>query len=179
MKRLAFENALRSTLAAWMLLAAIVSSSTFIHSHSDGGIAHQHDRSECIALGLSDSSGSGTDRGVHHGWMSLSRTDSHQHRSLLPWGNVIYVPTSGEPAVPDGKSPCGWCYWIATVSAAQLARTASENRSADPIGPISGLMVSTDRLYDSLRCGIPRAGIVLAAPLCDRARHERSGVQLA
>jgi hypothetical protein len=40
-------------------------------------------------------------------------------------------------------------------------------------------VVSMDCLREYGQRGIPRADIGPASPLCDRARHERSGVQLA
>jgi hypothetical protein len=174
MNKFAVENALRGVLAAWMLLATTFASSTLSHSHSEGYRPHGHDRSDCVSA----ASNPGADRGGHHDEMSLAGADSHQHRFLVLLGAVEYLPMPSEPASPHDKSPCGWDTIIA-VSAAQGIRACSNGLAVDHLQLASLANRSVDCICPSGQHEIPVLDVAPSAPLCDRARHERSGVQLA
>src|SRR3990170_5269911 len=123
MEKPSVEDALRWMLAAWTLWASVFASPTVVHSHSEGGRPHQHDRSDCPVNGLSHSALPAAGQGDCDRGMSLSATESHRHGFILLLG-VEYLPISGEPTGPQGKSLCGWETIIA-VSAAQGIRAHS------------------------------------------------------
>jgi hypothetical protein len=150
-KSTSVQDAVRWTLSAWMLLATSISSTTFAHDHTSGQLAQQH-------------------RGCDH-----RLSGSLTAKCLLDGQNG----SGSEPTVPRDESPCNWCCWIAAVSAAQVVRAPSQDRVIDRLGPTFGALIATTRTADSLRCEVPSADAAPSSPLCDRARHERSGVQLA
>ena len=104
--------------------------------------------------------------------------DLHKHPGLLLLGAVKHLPLPSEPVSPDGKSPGGW-ETIATVLSARGLRACSTSTVADdfelvPVADFSvGCVCSTEQRE------VPTSSISLGSQLCDRARHERSGVQLA
>lgn len=174
MKILAVENALRWMLAAWMLLATTFPSSTLSHSHFEGDDHHEHGPSDCISVAFVP----GADRGGHHGEMSLAGADHHRHRFLLLLETVEHLPMPSEPASSQEKSPCGWDTIIA-VSAAPGIRGHSHGLAVDHSRVASLANRSADCICQSGQREIPSSSAALGSLLCDRARHERSGVQLA
>jgi hypothetical protein len=173
MRNVSVENALRWMLAASMLLTASVASSTFVHGHSGGNLSHQHDSSECahshsfVPTAFHDS---------HDGDVSLSAVDVHRHGGFMLLEAITYQPMPGEPSGSHEKSP-SHCEMIA-VSAAQGVRTVSKSLAVDHSGLASLAVVSIGCICESKQHETLRAGVAPASPLCDRARHERSGVQL-
>lgn len=178
MNKSAVENVLRWMLAAWTLLATTFAFPTFAHSHFDGDRPHGHDRSDCVSADLPQPSRPGDDQGGYHGGMSLSGADFHEHRCLLLLGAVEYLPITSEPGSSHQKSPCGWETIIA-VSAAQGIRACSNGLAVDHLQLASLANRSVDSICPSGQNEIPVLDAAPSAPLCDRARHERSGVQLA
>lgn len=178
MNKLAVESALRWMLAAWTLLATTFASPTFAHSHLEGGSPHGHDRSDCVSADLPQPSRPGDDQGGYHGGMSLSGADFHEHRCLLLLGAVEYLPITSEPGSSHQKSPCSW-ETIIVVSAAQGIRACSNGLAVDHLQLASLANRSVDCICPSGQHEIPVLDAAPSAPLCDRARHERSGVQLA
>jgi hypothetical protein len=174
MKNVSVENALRWMLAAWMLLATSVTSSTFVHGHSDGNFSHQHDKSDCT---FSRSFAPTAFHDSHNSDVSLSAVDIHRHGYLMLLGAIAHQPVSGEPSGSHEKSP-SHCEMIA-VSAAQGVRTLSKNLTVDHSGVACLTVVSIGCICESKQHETLCAGVAPASPLCDRARHERSGVQLA
>ena len=171
---------LRWTLAAWALLATTFEFSTLAHGHFRGGLPHRHDRSDAISISadLSHLSSPGVDQDGYHGGMSLSDAGFHQHLRFPLLGAVGYLPVSSEPGSSHQKSPCGWETIIA-VSAAQSIRTCSNGLAVDHLQLASVANLPLNCLCPS---GEHEIAVLYAAPsatLCDRARHERSGVQLA
>ena len=175
MKHVSVENALRWMLAASMLLATSVTSSTFMHGHSGGNLSHQHDSSDCT---LSHSFVPTAFHDGHDSDMSLSAVDVHRHGCLTLLGAITYMPAPNEPSGSHGKSSCGW-ETIVSVSAAQGVRAFSKVVAVDHSGLASLAGVSIGCVRESKQPNSHCAGTALASPLCDRARHERSGVQLA
>jgi hypothetical protein len=176
MKNVSVENALRWMLAAWMLLATSITSSTFVHGHNGGNLAHQqHDGFD---YALSYSSVRAAFHDGHDKEMSLSAADVHRHRCLPLLGAITYQPMSGEPSGSHEKSLRGW-EMIVTVSAGQGARTLVKNLAVDHSGLASLAVFSIGCIRESKQHETLCASAAPASPLCDRARHERSGVQLA
>lgn len=179
MKKLAVENALRCVLAAWTLLATTLGSSIFAHSHIEGDRPHQHDRSDCVSYASAHSCTSVAVEDSHEGDVCLSAADFHQHGCGLLPGAIKYLPTPSAPNIPHGTSPYGWETIIA-VSAAQGTRACSNGVAAvghwqlgSPVDLCVGCVCPTGQHETSV------LGVAPSTPLCDRARHERSGVLLA
>ena len=175
MKNVSVENALRWMLAAWMLLATSVTSSTFVHEHCGGNLSHQHDRFVCT---LSDALVPAAFYDGHGNDMSLSAEDVHRHRCLMLLGAVTHQPMPGEPSGSHEESPSGRETTV-VISTTQGVRTLSRSLAVDHSGLASLAVFSTGCIGESKQHETLRAGAALASPLCDRARHERSGVQLA
>jgi hypothetical protein len=176
MKNASVKNAFRSLLAAWTLLALSMSSATFVHCHSGGCLSHGQNAAHDSLAGSVAPVNLHDD---HEGTASLSVANVHHHGFVTLLGTLTCLPASGGSTVPHDESPCNWCCWIATASTAEIVRPASESRVRDPSGPPLGPLVLTIRAdspswHETLRVDLPRATL-----LCDRARHERSGVQLA
>lgn len=174
MKNTSVKNAFRWMLAAWMLLATSVTSSTFVHGHNGGNLFHQHDSSDCT---LSHSSVPAVFHDGHDNDVSLSAVDVHRHGCFTLLGAIAYQPTPGEPSGSQEKSPSRW-ETIAAISAVQSVRTASKSLAVDHCWLASFADLSVDCICSSKQREVLPSGVVLASPLCDRARHERSGVQL-
>jgi hypothetical protein len=175
MKNGSVENALRWMLAASMLLATSVTSSTFVHGHSGGNVAHQHGSSDHT---LPHSLALTAYHDGHDSDMSVSAVDVHRHGCLTLLGAVTYMPTPNEPGGSHGQSSCAW-KTIVAVSAAQGVRAFSKVAAIDCLGLASCASVSIGCVCESKQPSSLRAGTAPASPLCDRARHERSGVQRA
>ena len=174
MKNVSVENALRWMLAAWMLLATSVTSSTFVHGHSGGNLSHEHDRYDCT---FSHSSVSATFHDGHDIGISLSAVDVHRHGCLVLLGAITYQPMPGESSGSHEKSPSGW-ETIVAVSAVQSVRTLSKGVALDHCWLESFANLSVGCISPAKQRETLSSGVVVASPLCDRARHERSGVQL-
>ncbi|MHB1033457.1 MAG: hypothetical protein ACYC0Y_02325 [Pirellulales bacterium] len=174
MKNVSVENGVRWMLAALMLLATSVTSATYVHGHSGGNLAHQHDKSDrTIAYSFAPTAfNNGRD-----GDLSLSAVDVHHHGLLMLLGTITYQPTPGESCCSHEKSPRG-PEMIVAVSAAQGVRTLSKSLAVDHSGPTSLAILSISCIRESKQHETLCAGVAPASPLCDRARHERSGVQL-
>jgi hypothetical protein len=175
MRNASVENALRWMLAAWMLLATSVTSSTYVHGHSGGKTAHQHDGADCT---LSRSFVPTTFHDGHDGDVSLSAMDVHRHGCLVLLGAITYQPMSGEPSDPHQKSPCDWDTIVA-VSAAQGVRTLSKSLAVDHSGLAAPTVLAIGCVCEAKQTVFSCADIAPVSLLCDRARHERSGVLLA
>ena len=109
--------------------------------------------------------------------MSLSAVDFHRHGCLVLLGAVTYQPMSGESTNSHEKSPIGW--ETIAISAAQGVRTLSKGLAVDHSGLVALTILSISCICESKQCETRCAGVAPASLLCDRARHERSGVQLA
>ena len=175
MKYVLVENALRWMLAAWMLLATSVTSSTYVHGHNGGNLSHQHDKSVCA---LSRSFAPAAFLGGYNNDVSLSAMDTHRHGYLVLLGAITYQPMPGDPSGSHEKSSSGWETMV-TVSAAQGVRTLSKGLTLDHSGLASLAAPSISCITESKQHETRCAGLAPASTLCDRARHERSGVQLA
>jgi hypothetical protein len=172
MKNTSVENALRCLLAALMLLATSATHSTYVHGHSGGNRSHEHDGPDCFTrsqLPVTPYDGNATS-------VCLSADDIHRHQCFALFGSITYKSASGEQTDSHGKSTCCGTSVIA-VSACHSVRGLSKNLTADHGGLISVANISSGCVCESKQ---PEsfAGIAPVSPLCDRARHERSGVLL-
>ena len=175
MKSRSVENPIRWMLAAWMLAATSITSSTFVHGHSDGSLSHQHDSRDYAP---SHSLAPTAFHDDHESNLSLSAADVHRHGSFGLLGTITYHPIPGERSGSHEKSSNG-LETIVTVSSAQGARALSKGLAVDHSGLAVGAIILTNRVSESQQHETLCACVAPASPLCDRARHERSGVQLA
>jgi hypothetical protein len=175
MKNVSVENALRWMLAAWMLLASSVASSTFVHGHSGGNLSHHHKQ---FAYPVSRSFTPATFLDGYDNDVILSAVDVHRHGCCMLLGAITRQAMPGESSGSHEKSPSGW-ETIVAVSAAQGVRTLSRSLAVDHSGLPSLTVFSIGCICESKQHETLCAGAAPASPLCDRARHERSGVLLA
>ena len=174
MKDISVNNVFRWMLAAWMLLATSITSSTFVHGHSGGNVPHQHDGSDCT---LPHSFQPTSFYGGHDDDARVCVVDLHRHGCLTLLGAIASLPTPGEPTGSHGRAPSGW-ETILAVSAVQSVRTLSKGVALDHCWLESFANFSVGCISPAEQREIPSSGVAVASPLCDRARHERSGVQL-
>jgi hypothetical protein len=186
MKRRAVNSALRWMLAAWTLWAFVLACPTVVHSHLGGENPHQHDPSDCVPDAHSYPFAPEALLSGHGGGLCLSAADFHQHGCLPLLGAVKYLPMPTEPCGLRCKAPCGLhckapCGWpLAVVAAtAQGRRACSSAVTGDHLQLASPVDLSGECIGRSGQREIPAVGAAPSAPLCDRARHERSGVLLA
>jgi hypothetical protein len=179
MKRLTVENTFRWLLAAWMLVATSVASSTYMHSHSGGSLAHQHDEYDHAASHpVMPVPVHGDHDGHDHDIVSLSAVDVHRHGFLAMLGTITYQ------SVPDGSSgsserqPYGWDTIVA-VSAVQGVRAMSKSVASDHCSLAAPTVLAIGCVCEVKQPALSCADTAPVSPLCDRARHERSGVLLA
>jgi hypothetical protein len=161
-------------LAAWMLVASTVMSSTYVHSHDEGSLAHNHDGHH------SDLSTSTSI--VHHDSceddLILSAVDSHQHGCLVLLGTITYQSTPEKSSNSEEKHPFGWETIIA-ASAAQNVRFLARSLAPDYSEMSSPAVLSIGCVCEIKLLGHSCNKTAPVIFLCDRARHERSGVLLA
>jgi hypothetical protein len=116
-------------------------------------------------------------KGYERGTCPLT-ADLHKHPGLLLLGAVKHLPVPSEPVSPDGKSPGGW-ETISTVLSARGLRACSASTVADDfeLVPVADFSVGCACSIEQRE--VSTSSITPGSQLCDRARHERSGVQLA
>jgi len=179
MKKLAVANAMRWMLAAWTLWASSFASPNILHEHPGGGNPHQHDEADLLSNTHAHSiAHEAVASGCESGGF-FSAADLHQHRYLLLLGAVKYLPMPTEPVGRHGDSPCGGETTIVAVSTAPGLRACSNGGVAGHFGlvPLANLAVGC--ICPSGRREVPPSDVAPGSLLCDRARHERSGVLLA
>lgn len=175
MKRITIENTFRWMLAAWMLLATSVTSSTYVHGHSGGNLSHQHDTHDSTP---SHSSVPPTLHDGHDSHMILSATDVHRHGCVVLLGAIAYQPVSDKSSSSQEKLPCSW-EMLVVVSAAHDVRNLSKTLAIDQSALALTATISIGSVCELKQHESFCAGTAPSFPLCDRARHERSGVLLA
>jgi hypothetical protein len=175
MRKALVENALRWMLAAWMLLATSFTSSTYVHGHSGGNLSHQHDRHDST---FSHSSVPTTFHDDHDSHPMLSAADVHRHGCVVLLGAIAYQPVSDKSSSSQEKLPCSW-ETLVVVSAAHGVRNLSKTLAIDQSALALAATISIGSVCELKQHELSCAGIALSFPLCDRARHERSGVLLA
>ena len=181
MKKLAVENALRWVLAAWTLGVSVLAPATVVHRHSGGNNPHQHCQPDHAPDASSYSSFvPGALPKSYEGGACPLTADLHKHPGLLLLGAVKHLPVPIEPVSPDGKSPGGW-ETISTILSARSFRacSASTFTLADDFGLVPVADFAVGCVCSKEQREVPTSSISLGSQLCDRARHERSGVQLA
>jgi hypothetical protein len=171
MKNVSVENAFRWILAASMLLATTVTSSTYVHDHGGGSLSHQHGKSDGT---ISHCFTPTTLHDDHDASVSRSACEFHGHGCLMLFG----LPLPGEPSGSHQKLPNGW-ETIVTVSAAQTIRAPSKSLLGSHFGLASQAVLATGCVCEWKQLEHTCNRAAPAFPLCDRARQERSGVLLA
>jgi hypothetical protein len=175
MKNVSAENALRSMLAAWMLLATSATSSTFVHEHHGGSVAHEHGEAGCAPTHchwLPDCADN------HDGEVSSAAADVHRHGTLRLFGAVLPMPPSG-PSGSCEKDFSGGCETIVALSAAPSVRNLLRGLAVEQTGSVSTATVPIGCVCETSPTAFSCARVAPVSFLCDRARHERSGVLLA
>jgi len=175
MRSVSVKNAFRWMLAAWMLVATSVASSTYVHGHSGGNLAHQHDEYDHAGSHplMSVSVHDGHDDDI----VGLSAVDVHRHGCLVLLGTITYQSMPDGTSGSSEKQPCGWDTIVA-VSAAQGVRALSKGLTADHCALAAPTILAIGCVYEVNRPALACADVAPASILCDRARHERSGVLL-
>jgi hypothetical protein len=179
-----------------MLLAAMVAMATVMpepirHSHPGGEQSHSHDADGHVhhsANGLASANVAEAEHhdhgigrhshGVDHGLCGseshvLTAAASHWHYSWFGFNVTLPDPTAGHEREQDDRDFAPWI-GVSSNDNISLARTQaspSEFLSLDADWP--DMAVPT--LCIIIGAAPPQRS---AAPLCDSARHERSGVQL-
>lgn len=173
MRNTSAENALRCLLVALMLLATSVTHSTYVHGHSGGNHSHEHS-------GANDHTRSQLPVTSHDGnetSVCLSADEVHRHQCLALLGAITYKSLPGRQTDSHDKSTCCGTPIVA-VSASHSVRSLSKSPAVDHSGLASLAVLSISCICESKQHETLCAGLAPATPLCDRARHERSGVQL-
>jgi hypothetical protein len=175
MKKGPVKKILRWLLAAWTLLAMSGPSWTYVHSHAGGDVSHRHDES---SLTISHQPSPSTLHDDHHDAVGATAADIHRHGRLTLLGGMTHDPVPSGPSHSHEGAPTRW-ETIVTVSAAQGGRTLSKVLTVDSFSPLSLPAVAGGSFGESKQPLPFAAGVAPTSPLCDRARHERSGVLLA
>ncbi|HLA86287.1 MAG TPA: hypothetical protein VJL29_15975 [Thermoguttaceae bacterium] len=118
------------------------------------------------------------DHDSHVDGLSLSAVDLHRHGCLPLLGAFSYLPMSGESSDSHDKSPISWETLVA-VSTVQSVGPVSRNVAMNHWWLAAFANLAADHCCPAENHEIRSLGVALASPLCDRARHERSGVLLA
>lgn len=171
------ENTFRCLLAAWMLVATSTMSSTYVHGHNGGNVSHQHDSCEST---LPHSTATAAFHNDHDSsiYVGHSARDVHRHGGLVLLGAFAYQPLSDKSSDSQDKSPIGW-QTILVVSTAQGMRGLSKSLPFETPGVVPIADVPTGCVCQSKQPAYSCGNAAPTSLLCDRARHERSGVLLA
>jgi hypothetical protein len=175
MKKLRIENAVRLLLAAWMLLSAPAMPSTSVHAHHGGNVSHHHYHPE----GQLPSAYLPT--GLHDAESCIEPSETHTHFSFMLWGAKFELPI-GNPSSATDPNPREFCgndaiaVLVLPAHTQNLTKIPSIDSWGPPcLAPIWG-SVACEANQPDWRCS---GDLPQGALLCDRARHERTGVLLA
>jgi hypothetical protein len=156
------DRALRLLLVV-CVLAATLSPPVIMHAHEDGETSHQHEHGF-----------SATATETHRNQVAWRGDRLHQHVFAVFLCSTHYVPASQKLA-ESGQKSLRTC--VTTAVTPSLPAPESRDRSTTPLSALR----SPEYESVALRAG----GLATAATvpvgmafLCDRARHERSGVLL-
>ena len=178
MNKLAIENALRWVLAAWTLMVSVFAPSTVVHRHSGGNIPHQHYQSDRAPDASSYSLAPRPFPEGYEGWTCPLPADLHKHPGLFLLGAVKHLPATSQPVNSNDESSGGWETYSTILSARGL-RTGSANAAADDFDLVPVADLCAGYICSNEQREVPAFSVAPCSQLCDRARHERSGVQLA
>lgn len=160
MKNVLVEDAFRWMLAACMLLATSVASSTFVHRHTGGNVAHRHGTPNgALAHALHDDHDE--DAGLHAGSV-------HCHGRIGLLGAVTHHAMPEGPCGSHEKSPCDWQAVVASV--AHGIRTLSKGLAIDHSVPASAAIISMDSVSALQADAVSSAGTAATSFLCDRSK---------
>ena len=175
MRKLTQNPAVRVSLAALVLLSGAVSPAT-AHAHPGGDEPHHHGPSE--VSGHSHHISGHTHHALcpqeaaRHGHLEPSVAHIH----LCVWGFEVQLPMPDAPFEESGDVPLvdqAVLYRLVELPEAQPPQPTSGSVGCPSQGVADGTAVA-----DEPSQGRQSAKRVLSQPLCDAARHERSGVQL-
>lgn len=156
------DKALRLLLIV-CVLAATLSPPVIEHAHEDGESSHQHEHGF-----------SATASDTHRDQVAWRGDRLHQHVLAVFLGSTHCVPASQKPAESEQKS-------LRTCVTSAVTPSLAAPEPCDRSMPLSVLR-SAEHEPAALRAGGQAAAVTVPvgmALLCDRARHERSGVLLA
>ena len=178
MKNLAVESALRWVLAAWTLAVSVFAPTTVVHRHSGGQDPHEHNYFDpAPETTLYSFEPMDHREGLEFATSSWP-TDLHKHPGFLLIGTVKHVPLPGESNGTNGKSLGGWETISIALSSRCLRASAASSWADDfELAPVADFCAGCACLREHQE--VSTSSDVRCSQLCDRARHERSGVQLA
>jgi len=176
------EKGLRLLLAVWLLAATVFTPSTIIHAHAGGGNPHDHPPAD---------PGHHRDTSHHGPHATPDHHDHHSHHSHHVTsaggdrhGHVRFAPLKSRPFSPDSRQSDQSEEELSGDRQCILAVRLSGNSHSFSGGLlllISKLPSVADHRSDSgpiVRCGARPCMVGAPPPLCEIARHERSGVLL-
>jgi hypothetical protein len=175
MKHFPIHSTFRWLLTAWMLVATTVMSSTYVHNHNGGNLAHNHDGHGNPPSSLSSAI---IHQDSHQGDLILTAVDTHQHGCLMLLGSLSYRSLPDTSSNSQKGHPFGWETTV-TASLTQDVRLLARSLAPDFFGLASALNLPPGCAIETKPIGYSCAGTTKMPFLCDRARHERSGVLLA
>jgi hypothetical protein len=109
--------------------------------------------------------------------VSLSAVDVHRHGCLVLLGTITYQSVPNGSSGSAEKPPCGW-ETIVAVPAVQGVRALSKGLTADHCALAAPTILAIGCVCEVKQPALACADVAPASILCDRARHERSGVLL-
>jgi hypothetical protein len=146
------------------LLAATLSPPVIVHAHEAGETSHQHEHR-----------GSAATADPHRDQFAWRGDHLHRHVFAVFLGSSYYVPVS-HPSAESEQQSLRTC--VGTAVTSSLAAPEARDRSMPPPPALR----SPAHEPAALRAGGQTSAVTVPvgmAFLCDRARHERSGVLLA
>lgn len=179
MMRFKAEKIVRWTLAAYMLWASASAFPPIVHRHAGGSSSHQHDSADGTSAASlhaidSDAFVRGFDREI-----CATADDLHQHGYVLLLGAAKHLPMRSAVGHPQGTSPCGWetVFTLGVAAPGARACLSGATWGQFELTPVSDSFVAHTGFSE--RREVQPSSVPSHSLLCDRARHERSGVLLA
>lgn len=179
MKSVAANSIIRWTLTVWMLWVSAFAIPPIVHRHEGGDRPHQHGPSDGDHVEKSQLPDVDTPVNGHAIATIFPSADLHLHSGILLPGAIGHRLAPSELGRSSGPTSCGWetgLTAIATFTGSRVSWLGGVWAHIE-LWPPPGLFVlqacQSDR-FEELSSTAPAHSF-----LCDRARHERSGVLLA
>ncbi len=135
------------------------------HAHPGAGAEHSHHAGGCRLA--DETTGDG----------ELRAADSHAHRHLWLLGFELTIPVGAEPSGSDDEAPFDGAI---VFLAPEASGVYSPQDPPNTLGWLSAFEAPPAYCLAPARAQATfRAQTAMTTSLCDTARHERSGVQLA
>jgi hypothetical protein len=166
---------------AWLLSAALLLTNglpiSVEHAHHiSGSLAHHEHVGQAVACAVRPI------KLAEAAQASMDDITDHLHLLWLGWEFTVPTPQDQEPGTHAAASS-ELLARLETLGDSHSATTVDDPADADcmglPTSPAPASIIAGDSGSASFFCSAPAARHLAALPLCDAARHARSGVQLA